>query len=177
MRHSLPATSELIRAEMSRFAARNEELRVLHRLHAVLMASLGCSSSAVARWFGEHPRTVERWVRAFDESGVEGLRRHRPTGRPSRLDAAQRQRIGVALLRPPSFAGVAYPRWDGKLLARYVQAEFGIELGPRQCQRLLVDLQVSDRGARLEPEAADGKARAPDAAAGRHDRTAVLTER
>lgn len=47
------------------------EQRFLHRLHCVLLVAKGRSCYEVAGWFGEDLRTIERWVHALDEQGVE----------------------------------------------------------------------------------------------------------
>lgn len=58
------------------------EPRFLHRLHCLLLIAEGRSCYEVARWFGEDPRTIERWVHALDWYGIEGLREHHAGGRP-----------------------------------------------------------------------------------------------
>mgnify|MGYP000600335871 CR=1 FL=1 len=39
-------------------------------------------------WPDEHPRSVERWVRAWNDHGVKGLSEQRRPGRRPRLDPA-----------------------------------------------------------------------------------------
>ncbi|MBM3882397.1 MAG: helix-turn-helix domain-containing protein, partial [Verrucomicrobia bacterium] len=64
--------------------ARSEESRYDHRLHGVLLAAQGISCYQVADWLGQHPTTVERWVRRFEVRGFSGLREGERPGRPRR---------------------------------------------------------------------------------------------
>ena len=126
-----------LRAVVAREAHRSRELRAMHRLHAVFLVSLGHSCYEVAHWFGEHPRSVERWVHAYDLGGINGLREGAHTGRPARLTQQQSQQLAQDLARGPADFGFRQTRWDGKLLMRHLECKFGVQLSLRQCQRLL----------------------------------------
>jgi transposase len=76
-------------------------------LHCVLLIAEGRSCYEVARWFGEDPRTIERWVHALDEYGIEGLREHHAGGRPTKLADEHLQHLALDLQKPPSACG--YP--------------------------------------------------------------------
>lgn len=118
-------------------AAASCEQRYLHRLHGVLLVATGRSCYEVSRWFGENPRTVERWVHAFDTLGVEGLREHHAYGRPARLAGEQVQRLAHDLQNPPRLAGYPEREWSGKRVAQHLERCYGIKLGARQCQRIM----------------------------------------
>jgi transposase len=111
----------------------------------VLLVAEGLSCYEVARWFGEDPRTIERWVHALDARGMEGLREHHAGGRPARLTAEQAQRLALELERAPDASGYAKRAWSGKLLTQHLQGSYGIKLSARQCQRLLRRLAGSRR--------------------------------
>ena len=52
---------------------RNAESRYDHRLHGLLLVAQGMSALEVARLFGAAPRTVQYWVRRFEQDGLAGL--------------------------------------------------------------------------------------------------------
>ena len=137
MRKLKPAGAELIRVLVAGELRRSAEQRFAHRLHAVMLVAAGRSCYEIARWFGEDPRTIERWVHAFDAHGAEGLREHHAGGRPPRLSAEQAAAIEQTIHQRPETCGVFGPRWNGRLLAQYLAAHFGVRLGIRQCQRVL----------------------------------------
>lgn len=113
------------------------EPQFLHRLHCVLLVAEGRSCYEVARWFGKDPRTVERWVHALDEHGIEGLREHHAGGRPIKLDDNQMQRLALDLQKPPRLCGYPARRWSGMLLTRHIEGQYGVKLSARECQRII----------------------------------------
>lgn len=132
-----PAGETELRLMLARALVGPAELRFLHRVHAVLLVSVGRSCYEVAHWFGEHPRSVERWVHAFDALGEHGLRNHHHGGRSARLALPQLHTLAHDLAALPSACGFAQGRWSGKLVARHIHTRFGVQLSLRQCQRLM----------------------------------------
>ncbi|MBL8378055.1 MAG: helix-turn-helix domain containing protein [Burkholderiales bacterium] len=118
------------------------ELRVLHRAHCILLANQTPGCYGVARFFGESPRTVERWVRNFNTGGAAALREHHSGGRRRRVEATQLSGLAQDLARSPRSHGYAATRWTGVLLARHLEAAYCLRLGVRQCQRLLRSLRA-----------------------------------
>src|ERR1051325_6899645 len=59
------------------------------RLLAAQDLQRGVSQSQVARKFGVSRTTASRWHRALSGKGMEGLRKRRAPGRPSRLNTDQ----------------------------------------------------------------------------------------
>jgi transposase len=115
---------------------RSEESRYDHRLHGVLLVAQGMTCPEVGRVLGDAPRTVEYWVRRFEERGLGGLAEGERTGRPSRLTGAQIREVNRVLRATPSDAGMQVNLWDGKTLAAWIEKKYAIPLGVRQCQRL-----------------------------------------
>src|SRR5674476_1610841 len=119
---------------------RSEESRYDHRLHGVLLVAQGMTCPEVARILGDAPRSVEYWVRGFEKRGLAALREGERAGRPRRLDEKQLQSVNAALRRMPREVGLGGNLWDGKTLAAWIEREYAIRLGTRQCQRLFGQL-------------------------------------
>ena len=119
---------------------RSEESRYDHRLHGVLLVAQGMTCPEVAKLLGDAPRTVEYWVHKFEEMGLAGLLEGERSGRPRRLSAQQLQEINAVLRHMPREAGLGSNLWDGKTLAAWIEREYRIDLGVRQCQRLFRQL-------------------------------------
>ena len=115
---------------------RSEESRYDHRLHGVLLVAQGMTCPEVATLLGDSRRSVEYWVHRFQEKGLVGLHDGVHVGRPSRLDEKQMEAINRVLRTRPSDAGMRVNLWDGKTLSAWIEKEYGIRLGVRQCQRL-----------------------------------------
>lgn len=115
---------------------RSEESRYDHRLHGVLLVAHGVTCPEVAALLGDAPRSVEYWVHRFADKGMAGLREGEHSGRPTRLDEQQLEAVNRVLRGRPNDVGMRVNLWDGKTLSAWIQQEFGIHLGVRQCQRL-----------------------------------------
>jgi transposase len=100
------------------------------------MVAQDISCRQVAQLLGDSPRTVAYWVKRFEAEGLSGLADADRPGRPSKLNEEQIQSIERALRSHPSEYGLAGNLWDGKLLSHFIDRQFGLQLGVRQCQRL-----------------------------------------
>jgi transposase len=115
---------------------RSKESRYDHRLHGVLLVAEGASCRETARLLGLAPRTVEYWVHRFEEQGVAGLQERKRSGRPQRLSARQIRGINRALQLDARQFGMDVTKWDVKTLSSWIDQQYGVALGTRQCQRL-----------------------------------------
>lgn len=113
---------------------RSEESRYDHRLHGVLLVAQGMSCPEVSRLLGDSPRTVEYWIRRFEDKGLAGLVEGERSGRPRRLNDKQLEEINSVLRQPPESIGIPRGIWDGKGLAAFIKKQYGITIGIRQCQ-------------------------------------------
>ena len=137
---------------------RSEESRYDHRLHGILLVCKGFTCSEVADFFNHSPRTIQYWVKRFEEEGFAGLVDIPRSGRPGRLDKNITDAIGRDLRESPR--SFEYPQnlWDGKLLSHHLSEKYDVQLGVRQCQRLFTHLGFRRRKprpviAKSDPEA------------------------
>jgi len=119
---------------------RSDESRYDHRLHGLLLVAQGMTAPQVGRMLGDCTRTVQYWVRRFDQEGLSGLAEGDRPGRPRRLTETQMRSVESALRRTPEDVGLSGTLWDGKTLSAYLDRQFDVDLGVRQCQRLFRQL-------------------------------------
>lgn len=124
---------------------RSPESRYDHRLHGLLLVASGLSCTAVAETFGESPRTVQRWIRAFQRHGLDALREGARPGRPPLLNAQTWSSLVTDVQRSPAAFGQKRGPWDGKTLAVHLEKYYQVVLGVRQCQRLLRRIGAQQR--------------------------------
>lgn len=134
------AESESIILGLQDEIRRSEESRYDHRLHGVLLVAQGLTCPEVAGLLGDAPRTLEYWVRGFEKKGLMGLLEGERSGRPKRLSEKQIQQVNTILRQTPREAGLSGNIWAGKTLAAWIEKQYGISLGVRQCQRLFRQL-------------------------------------
>lgn len=87
------ADAEVLRIALQQEIARSDESRYYHQLHGLLLVTGGQSCQQVAEFFGEDRRTVQRWVKRFENHGLTGLREEERSGRPTTVDTKQWERI------------------------------------------------------------------------------------
>lgn len=119
---------------------RSEESRYDHRLHGVLLVAQGLTCPEVSSLLGDAPRSVEYWVKRFEEDGLAGLQEGERSGRPRRLSAKQLGEIDAILRKSPRQVGLGGNLWDGKTLSAWIERQYGTVLRVRQCQRLFRQL-------------------------------------
>ena len=134
------ADSESIILGLQDEIRRSDESRYDHRLHGVLLVAQGLTCPEVGRLLGDAPRTVEYWVNNFEQRGLAGLREGDRPGRPRRMSEAQVQEIDAILRKMPRQVGLSGNLWDGKTLAAWIDRQYGVRLGVRQCQRMFRQL-------------------------------------
>ncbi len=138
-----PAVVMALQAEIRR----SRESRYDQRLHGVLLVAQAMSCPEVGRLLGVAPRTVEYWVRRFEERGLDGLAEERRRGRPARLSDMQLRDVEALLRQAPPDGDLGQATWDGKALKAWLARRYGVRLGVRQCQRMLRQFAFP----RLEP--------------------------
>ena len=112
------------------------------------------------------PRTIEYWVRRFEERGLSGLVEGERSGRPRRLNDGQMEQISSLLRQTPESVGMTGAIWDGKGLSAFVKKQYEIKLGVRQCQYMFKSLGFRLRKprpliARADPAAQDAYKKTP----------------
>ena len=130
---------------------RSDESRYDHRLPGLPFVAQGMTATDVFRGLGDSPRTVQYWVRRFHEEGLAGLAEGDRPGRPRRFTEAQMRFVESALRRSPYDVGLSVGIWNGETLSAYLQHQFEIDLGVRQCQRLFRQLGFQLRQPRPVP--------------------------
>jgi putative transposase len=105
----------------------------------------GLSQSQVARKFGVSRTTVSRWCRALSGSGVEGLRKRRAPGRPSRLTLDQLKGVAEIYQAGPRAAGFETDRWTTARFADAICSRFGVRYDPDHVGRIMHRLGLRER--------------------------------
>ena len=119
----------------------SDESRFLFRVFAVNMVLSGTPASQVGASAGFTKAAVTGWVKTVDEHGFDALRPQRRPGRPSKLTEDQLKEVDAVIQTDPKEYGLKV--WDGPSLSSYIKAQYGIEIGIRQCQRLFHTLGYS----------------------------------
>ena len=111
--------------ELRRLARREANGRVAVRLLAVASAMEHRSAPQVAREVGVGRRTVQDWVRWYNDGGVAELRDAGGRGRKPTLDAGEQARLKARLDAGPGDADGGVCVLRGRDVQRILEREFG----------------------------------------------------
>jgi transposase len=105
----------------------------------------GLTQSKVASKFGVSRTTASRWARALTNNGVDGLRKRRATGRPSRLRPDQLLQLREFYNEGAIAAGFESDRWTTSKLALVIEQKFAVHYDQDHVGRLLHKLGLRTR--------------------------------
>ena len=94
------------------------------------------SCHGASRILGNSPRTVEYWVKQFNNRGLISQLDRPRTGIRSRISDEIMEKIDQDLRQNPHDFGYRQNMWDGILLRQHLRDHHGIDMGVRQCQNI-----------------------------------------
>jgi transposase len=131
IRISLP-DAEVGRLEALFEATPDPKLR--HRVQIVLMAHRGRKHPDIATDTGTSPRTVQRWLNAYLDRGLDGLRPRKAKGAAPKLTADLVPVIRQWVIDGPAKQGLDRANWTYPELADHLYKTRGIRVGKSALQ-------------------------------------------
>lgn len=119
---------------------KEEDPKVRDRIMAVIMEVEDYERREIARLLGTSRSTVWRWIKRFDESGIESLSDKQRSGRPSKLSEAEKEQVKEDLEQSPKEFGYEPEVWSTRMVLDHLREEYGVEYHPRYIQRFLRSL-------------------------------------
>ena len=105
------------------------------RLQIVLMAHRGRPRQDIAADLGVHRRTVTRWVNAYCDAGLDGLRPKKAKGTPGKIPAALADAIRAWVIGGPAKQGLDRANWTHEEIAGHLLKAKGIRTSRSAVQR------------------------------------------
>ena len=103
--------------------------QVQKRAKAVLLSAQGYSANEMVPLVNLTAKSIRKWLRRFNEEGVEGLTRERKSpGRPRTFTPEQRKRMVEVMLTPPQALGKPFTTWSLAKLQQHLAEEEGIRV-------------------------------------------------
>ena len=134
-----------------------------HRYLAVLRKSEGRTYLEISKEHGVSSRSVQRWIAAYLNKGIDGLRNKKPGGAKFRITDEDKEIILSALFNDPNIFGYLRNTWSLRSLARCLTDELGISISFKHLQRITKDMGIRCKRPKLEllhgPDYEEGKGR------------------
>ena len=142
-------------AELGRRARAERHALQRDRYRAVLMALDGQKAPAIAKALGRARRSVQDWVYAYRDGGVDALRPRPRPGRPTKLPREREGELKARLDAGPTPADGGVCTLRGKDVVAILEREFGVKYSLDGAYDLLERLGYSCLSPRPLHEKAD----------------------
>ena len=104
----------------------------------------GEAPSEVIRSLGLYRTSIYRWLRKYDDRGLEALAEKIAQGPEPKLTEKQRLRVKKWILgRDPRQYGFDFGLWSRRIVQALIQEKMGVELGITAVGRLLASLNIT----------------------------------
>lgn len=105
------------------------------RLQIVLMAHRGRPRQDIAADLGVHRKTVTRWVNAYCDGGLDGLRPKKAKGTPGHIPRSLADEVKRWVIEGPAKQGLDRANWTHEELADHLKKAKGIRTSRSAVQR------------------------------------------
>jgi transposase len=139
-------------------AAKVKDADQARRLLALAGVYDGMDREEAARIGGMDRQTLRDWVHRFNAQGPDGLINVKPTGRPSKLSAEQKEGLRQLVEAGPDPEKDGVARWRCVDLKRVLGERFAVDLSEVSLGRVLKQLGYSHISARPRHPAQDAQA-------------------
>lgn len=119
--------------------------RLFERYQTIYLTLLGKKADEIAEIIGRTSRTVYNYIKAYRNSGFEGLTMTKPSGRPKRLSDEQEQELKELILTKAP-VDVGFPaefNWTASLIGKWIEKEYQIKYTIRGITGILKRLNLS----------------------------------
>ena len=114
------------------------------RIQIIRLAARERPHQEIAEHLAVSPRTVQRWLNAYIEHGLDGLRPRKAPGQPSRIPAALAEEVKRWVIEGPAQQGLDRANWTHEELADHLLKTKGIRTSRpavgRFCRKLGIRL-------------------------------------
>ena len=143
-------TSTLIRvqlpvAEAERLDAlfrSTDDRKLRDRLQIVLMAHRGRARQDIAADLGVHRKTVTRWITAYCDAGIDGLRPKKAKGKAGNIPEGLADEVKRWVIEGPAEQGLDRANWTHEELADHLLKTKGIRTSRSAVQRFCSKIDI-----------------------------------
>jgi transposase len=141
--------------EMWVFFKKERDGRMKVRYQVIAMMLDGNNAREVAETIHLSRNTTWEWATAYNDGGLDGLKRKSPSGRRSRLTENENELLKADILKNPRELGYDFSVWDGKSVSHHIEQRFGKHIGVREAQRILKKMGLTMQRPELKAAKAD----------------------
>jgi len=118
------------------------DLKLRDRLSAVRLAHRGRPRRQIAEALGMTTRSVQRWLNAYLERGLDGLAPRKAPGAPPKIPAGLADEVRRWVIEGPAKQGLDRANWTHPELAEHLYRTHGVRTSRSAVQRLCAKLGI-----------------------------------
>ena len=138
------------RNKLKSFMKNTGNKKEYRRLLTILQKGECRTFEDIANEHGVSSRSVQRWVTAYIQRGIDGVKMNKPGGTKSSITDEDKEIILSALFNDPHMFGYLRNTWSMRSLANCLTNELGIPISFKHLQRITKDLGVRCKRPKLE---------------------------
>ena len=138
------------RNKLKSFMKNTGNKKEYRRLLTILQKGECRTFEDIAHEHGVSSRPVQRWVTAYIQRGIDGVKMNKPGGTKSSITDEDKEIILSALFNDPHMFGYLRNTWSLRSLANCLTNELGIPISFKHLQRITKDLGVRCKRPKLE---------------------------
>lgn len=100
---------------------RTNNLRLYKRARVIELSSKGLKTTEIAEYVDLHLNKVRKWIRRFNQEGIDSLLPRYSPGRPLEISPKGRSKIIKLLKTKPATLGLSLSSWSLRDLAKVIQ--------------------------------------------------------
>ena len=112
------------------------------RIHIVRLAARDRPHKDIASDLAITTRTVQRWLNAYLERGLDGIRPRKPKGKPGKIPAELADELKRWVIQGPAEQGLDRANWTHEELADYLFKSHGIGTSRSAVQRFCQKIDI-----------------------------------
>ena len=112
------------------------------RIHIIRLACRNRPHQDIAQDLAITPRTVQRWLNAYLDRGLDGLRPGKPKGAPARIPTHLADEVKRWVINGPAACGLDRANWTHEELADYLLKTKGIQTSRSAVQRFCAKIAI-----------------------------------
>jgi transposase len=136
--------------KLKAFVSNTNNKKEYRRLLAILQKAEGRTFEDIANEHGVSTRSVQRWIAAYIQSGIDGAKMKKPGGSKSGITDKDKEIILSALFNDPHLFGYLRNTWSLRSLAECLTNELGITISFKHLQSITKDLGIRCKRPKLE---------------------------
>ncbi len=124
--------------ELSKWIRQDRTRQAAIKCQALIALTRGVSVTEVCNVLNVTRESLRLWRERLRAEGPEGFTAHKNKGRKSYLTETIRNDLKNVILEPPQKIGYNEKYWDGKIVCRYLNEKWNIEISVRTAQNWLI---------------------------------------